>query len=418
MNYNHGGDIYGNKVKLDYSVNINPLGMPEKAKEAAKRGVELCTGYPDWDQRELRESLSKYLDVPERNLLFGNGAADLIYRLMQVIRPEKVLIPAPSFFEYSEAALRSGSEVQKFILYEKDSFCFTDEALEKFINQIENMAAGSAVFLCNPNNPDGGMIPKTMLLCIYEVCENNSIWLIVDECFLPFSSREEEYSMVPEIRKRSKKKDLTERNRNTKKSFSNTAECSMGSESRSQSRIVYNEKSRAKYSGFDAENDIWRNLIVLRAFTKIYGMPGLRLGYLVTENQELISKIRENMSPWEINTPAQMAGVAALSDGEYLRETRQIIKEERKFLIDEILRNGLAEKIYNIESEANFILFRVSQDFTDLKEKLIEKGILIRSCGDFSGLDRRFFRICVRKHDENAELIETWKNMKKQMGES
>lgn len=412
MNYNHGGDIYGNKVKLDYSVNINPLGMPEKAKEAAKRGVELCTGYPDWDQRELRESLSKYLDVPERNLLFGNGAADLIYRIMQVIRPEKVLVPAPSFSEYREAAIRSGSEVQEFFLYEKDSFCFSDEISEKFINQIENMAAGSAVFLCNPNNPDGGMLPKAMLLRIYEVCEKNSIWLIVDECFLPFSSREEEYSMVPEIRKRSKKKDLTERNRNTTKSFSNTAECSMGSELRSQSRIVYNEKNRAKYSGFDAENDIWRNLIVLRAFTKIYGMPGLRLGYLVTENQELISRIRENMSPWEINTPAQMAGVAALSDGNYLMETRRIIKEERKFLIDEILRNGLAEKIYNIESEVNFILFRVSQDGADLKEKLIEKGILIRSCRDFSGLDRRFFRICVRKHEENAELIETWKNMK------
>ena len=418
MNYNHGGDIYGNKVKLDYSVNINPLGMPEKAKEAAKRGVELCTGYPDWDQRELRESLSKYLDVPERNLLFGNGAADLIYRLMQVIRPEKVLVQAPSFSEYNEAAVRSGSEVQEFVLYEKDAFCFTDEATENFIEQIEKMAAGSAVFLCNPNNPDGGMIPKEMLLRIYEVCVKNSIWLIVDECFLPFSSCEEVYSMIPEIRKRSKKRNLTECNRNTTKSFFNTAECSMGSVLKSQSEIVYNEKNRTIDSGFDVENRIGRHLIVLRAFTKIYGMPGLRLGYLVTENQELISKIRENMSPWEINTPAQMAGVAALSDSDYLKETRQIIKEERKFLIDEILRNRLAEKIYNIESESNFILFRVSQDVTDLKEKLLEKGILIRSCGDFSGLDGRFYRICVRRHEENAELIETWKNMKKQMGES
>lgn len=418
MNYNHGGDIYGNKVKLDFSVNINPLGMPEKAKEAAKRGVELCTGYPDWDQRELRESLSKYLDVPERNLLFGNGAADLIYRLMQVIRPEKVLVPAPSFSEYSEAAVRSGSEVQKFVLYEKDSFCFTDEALEKFIDQIEKMAAGSAVFLCNPNNPDGGMIPKEMLYRIYGVCERKGIWLIVDECFLPFSSHEEVYSMIPEIRKRSKKRHLTECNRNTTKAFFNTAECSMGSVLKSQSEIVYNEKNRTIDSGFDVENGIGRHLIILRAFTKIYGMPGLRLGYLVTENQELIKEIRETMTPWEINIPAQMAGVAALSDGDYLKETRQIIKEERKYLIDEILRNRLAEKIYNIESESNFILFRVSQDVTDLKEKLIEKGILIRSCGDFSGLDRRFFRICVRRHEENAELIETWKNMKKQMGES
>ncbi|OON86974.1 hypothetical protein BXO88_05375 [Oribacterium sp. C9] len=409
MEYHHGGDIYEKNIRLDFSININPLGMPYGARDAAIKGVELSTFYPDWNQRELRKAVSEHIGIKGENLLFGNGAADLIYRLMQVIRPEKVMVPAPSFSEYGKAAIMSGSEVQEFFLYERDSFSFNDETLEKFIDQIENMAAGSAVFLCNPNNPDGGMIPKAMLLRIYEVCEKNSIWLIVDECFLPFSSREEEYSMVPEIRKRLKKKDLTERNRNTTKSFSNTAECSMGSELRSQSRIVYNEKSRAKYSGFDAENDIWRNLIVLQAFTKIYGMPGLRLGYLVTENLDLIRSLKETMTPWEINIPAQMAGVAAISDGDYLVETRQIIKVERKYLIDEILRNGLAEKVYNIESEANFILFRVSKDVLDLKEKLIEKGILIRSCRDFSGLDGRFFRICVRRHEENVQLLENWK---------
>ena len=376
MNYNHGGDIYGNKVILDFSVNINPLGMPDSAKEAALRGVELSTGYPDWEQRELRNVLSKYLDVPGEDILFGNGASDLIYRLMMVLKPKEVLVPAPSFSEYRSAAEKAGAKVLDFILKEEDSFRFTDDAVAAFIDRIEHLAAGSAVFLCNPNNPDGSMIPKRMLLRIYEVCEKKSIWLIVDECFLPFSSREEEYSLIPNIRKRA------------------------------------NELTDSSFDDHENENRDDDHLIVLRAFTKIYGMPGLRLGYLVTENPDLIRKIREAMSPWEINTPAQMAGVAALSDGDYLKETRRMIKEERKYLIDEILRNGLAERIYNPDSEANFILFKVSCNSKDLKYKLKEKGILIRDCSDFSGLDGRFFRICVRRHEENAELIETWKNIK------
>ena len=385
MNYNHGGDIYGNKVILDFSVNINPLGMPDSAKEAAIKGVELSTGYPDWDQRELGEALSKYLDVPGEDILFGNGASDLIYRLMMVLKPKEALIPAPSFSEYRSAAEKAGAKVLDFILKEEDSFRFTDDAVAAFIDRIEHLAAGSAVFLCNPNNPDGSIIPKEKLIQICEACEKRSVWLIVDECFLSFCGKENEFNMRRRI-------------------------ADSGPDLR-------NGISNIKPTGFsgikDVESDTTENiethLVVLRAFTKIFGMPGLRLGYIVTENHGLIRAVRETMTPWEINVPAQMAGAAALKDESFIEKTRRTVVQERKYLISEIQKNGLAEKIYNPDSEVNFILFRVSKKDINLKERLLEKGILIRSCEDFVGLDERYFRICVRTHEENIELISEWK---------
>ena len=353
MNYNHGGDIYGNKVNLDFSVNINPLGMPEAAKEAAKRGVDLCIGYPDWDQRELRSSLAQYLDALETNLLFGNGAADIIYRLMQVLKPKKVLVPAPSFSEYRKAAALYGADVEEFFLREEDSFFFTHETEAGFIGSIEELSEGDVVFICNPNNPDGAVINRDMLLRIYDNCEKKKIWLIVDECFLPFFSNEKQYSMI----------------------------------------------------------GTGNHLIILRAFTKIFGMPGLRLGYMVTENHDLLQAVRNTMTPWDINVPAQMAGVAALKDHGFIEKTRITVSRERKYLISEIRKYGLAEKIYSPESEANFILFRVAEESTDLKERFLRKGILIRSCRDYAGLDERYFRICVRTHEENLRLINEWKSL-------
>lgn len=355
MNYYHGGDIYSNNVTLDFSVNINPLGMPETAREAAIKGIQLSDRYPDFEQRELKDALAQYLGVSKEDILFGNGAADLIYRLMMVLKPGKVLVPAPSFSEYRSAAVKAGAEVRDFFLREEESFNFTEEVTEEFIQRIGDLPEGSAVFLCNPNNPDGGLIMKDKLARIHDVCEKNSVWLIVDECFLPFFSEEKRYSMLR--RKRAKEEHVT-------------------------------------------------HLVVLRAFTKIFGMPGLRLGFLVSENHELISKVKETMTPWEINVPAQMAGAAALRDRDFTEKTRQLIKEERSYLVQELRKLHYTEKVYNPDSAANFILMRVGKGAGDLKEKLLEKNILIRSCSDYRGLDERYYRIAVRTHTENVKLIE------------
>lgn len=416
MNYVHGGDVYRRAVDLDYSVNINPLGMPPRACQAAKHGVDQSTAYPDWKVEKLRDAVVSFLNrkfaavassagtnadicVPSDGMRadataavapewisFGNGAADLIYRLMQVLRPQQVVVAAPAFAEYSVAAERVGAQVVPVYLSEADDFSFTPAVEAAFIQAIERAPSGSAVFLCNPNNPDGNVIRAEVLQRIAAVCEAHHSWLLVDECFLPFLRSEIHYSMVPSLR-------------------------------------------------------AFEHLVILRAFTKIYGMPGLRLGYMLTAAQALTDAVRATMTPWEINLPAQLAGVAALEETKFVEKTRALIRAERAFLVQTLPTLPYVEKVYVPVSDANFILFRtaltqpdcpegrvrnselklesdpcVSENRTvytshsvDLKSLLLDRGVLIRACGNYEGLDARYYRICVRTHEENLALIQRWR---------
>ncbi len=437
MNYVHGGDVYRRAVDLDYSVNINPLGMPPRACAAAKHGVDQSTAYPDWKVEKLRDAVVSFLNqkfavvvssaganadigVPSAGMRadatatgastgatvpvpgeietqearvvapewisFGNGAADLIYRLMQVLRPQQVVVAAPAFAEYSVAAERVGAQVVPVYLSEADDFSFTPAVEAAFIQAIERAPSGSAVFLCNPNNPDGNVIRAEVLQRIAAVCEAHHSWLLVDECFLPFLRSEIHYSMVPSLR-------------------------------------------------------AFEHLVILRAFTKIYGMPGLRLGYMLTAAQALTDAVRATMTPWEINLPAQLAGVAALEETKFVEKTRALIRAERAFLVQTLPTLPYVEKVYVPVSDANFILFRtaltqpdcpegrvrnselksesdpcVSENRTvytshsvDLKSLLLDRGVLIRACGNYEGLDARYYRICVRTHEENLALIQRWR---------
>ena len=437
MNYVHGGDVYRRAVDLDYSVNINPLGMPPRACAAAKHGVDQSTAYPDWKVEKLRDAVVSFLNqkfavvvssaganadigVPSAGMRadatatgastgatvpvpgeietqearvvapewisFDNGAADLIYRLMQVLRPQQVVVAAPAFAEYSVAAERVGAQVVPVYLSEADDFSFTPAVEAAFIQAIERAPSGSAVFLCNPNNPDGNVIRAEVLQRIAAVCEAHHSWLLVDECFLPFLRSEIHYSMVPSLR-------------------------------------------------------AFEHLVILRAFTKIYGMPGLRLGYMLTAAQALTDAVRATMTPWEINLPAQLAGVAALEETKFVEKTRALIRAERAFLVQTLPTLPYVEKVYVPVSDANFILFRtaltqpdcpegrvrnselksesdpcVSENRTvytshsvDLKSLLLDRGVLIRACGNYEGLDARYYRICVRTHEENLALIQRWR---------
>ena len=305
---------------------------------------------------------------------------------MQVLRPQQVVVAAPAFAEYSVAAERVGAQVVPVYLSEADDFLFTPAVEAAFIQAIERAPSGSAVFLCNPNNPDGNVIRAEVLQRIAAVCEAHHSWLLVDECFLPFLRSEIHYSMVPSLR-------------------------------------------------------AFEHLVILRAFTKIYGMPGLRLGYMLTAAQALTDAVRATMTPWEINLPAQLAGVAALEETKFVEKTRALIRAERAFLVQTLPTLPYVEKVYVPTSDANFILFRtaltqpdcpegrvrnselksesdpcVSENRTvytshsvDLKSLLLDRGILIRACGNYKGLDARYYRICVRTHEENLELIRRWR---------
>lgn len=327
-NYTHGGDVYRNPIEYDFSINVNPLGMPLASIQAAHEGVVLTGRYPDYKAEQLCHAIAKAKQIPADRIIPGNGAAELLYALGQTI-PGKALTIAPTFTGYAEAVAAGGGE----LTYASDE----QELLAKMDDSIR------LVFLCNPNNPTGTLFTREQILRVLAKAEAMQAYVCVDECFLPFLEEEASYSMLPYLTKHPR-------------------------------------------------------LLVLRAFTKIYCMAGLRLGYLVCGDAELQSRIRAKLQPWNTSIPAQMAGIAALSDTKYLAKTRENLQVERAYLVPRL--RELVTEVY--DGYGNFLLFR---DEPDLKERMLDVGVLIRACGDFEGLDDTYFRIGIRSHSENQEFI-------------
>lgn len=335
--HNHGGEIYERHYRLDYSVNVNCMGTPASVIEAAAKGAALCAQYPDVHCRQLRADLASFLQVEENQIVFGNGAADVIFSAILARRPGKVLVPAPTFAEYEQAAKAVGAEMVYYTLKEEYEFRIDSGFYEALTPDID------MVFLCNPNNPTGHLVEKAELLKILDRCLENDIFLVVDECFNEFLENPKAYSLLDQL-------------------------------------------------------NHYDNLMILKAFTKTYAMAGLRLGYGLCSSEAFVEKMVECNQPWAVSIPAQFAGVAALKETGYVKESMKLLKEERIFLKSKLKQLGF----HVFDSQANYIFFKAAPN---LKQACGERGILIRDCSNYIGLAPGYFRVSVKKHEENLELI-------------
>ncbi len=331
----HGGDVTEKNVIYDFSANLNPLGMPERVIAAASAAVSECIRYPDPECRKLREKLSVYENISSENIVCGNGAADLIFRIVHAFRPEKAVLCIPSFSEYRYALEEVNCQITEYITEASDDFTVNEGILDFLTDDVD------IIFLCTPNNPTGKLISPDLLRKISEKCLEKNIILICDECFMPFAGASDEYSL----------------------------------------RFCLNE-----------------NGIVLKAFTKLYAMPGLRLGYALCGSAETAERIHNSGQFWSVSVPAEEAGVTALDVKDWKEKTVAFITKERKYLTEELRGCGFEV----IDSSANFLLFRARDDLGKL---LLEKGIMIRECTDFRGLGKVYFRTAVRTRKENEILV-------------
>ena len=334
----HGGEVYETPGLLDFSANINPLGTPPAVKKAVEAALPLLSQYPDPYCRELVAAISDYENIPKEQILCGNGAAELIFSLCQALRPKKALLLAPSFSEY-ESALRSvGCRVERWRLPEEQGFALTEDFLEA-LDQFD----GSLLMLCNPNNPTGQVIERGMMERILSACRRKGIFLFVDECFL----------------------DLTE-----------------GGEALTLKGALSGQE----------------NLLLLKAFTKSYGMAGLRLGYCLSGNSQLLERMGRSVQAWNVSLPAQLAGAAAFKEQAFLNRARAIIHAQRPILAAGMERLGLTV----IPSRVNFLLFYSERE---LRGPLLERGIQIRSCANYPGLTEGWYRAAVKLPEENQRLL-------------
>lgn len=342
--HKHGGDIYTYKNCIDFSANINPLGMPERVRKAAEEGLSLCANYPDPLCRKLREAIGKREQVDSSSILCGNGAADLIFSLVLAVKPKRALVMAPSFYEYEQALRTVDCQVCYYYLREEGDFHLREDLLLQITEDTD------MVFLCNPNNPTGVLTERELLLKILRQCEKKDALLVVDECFIEFLEQQERYTIKDEI----------------------------GSSS---------------------------HLFVLRAFTKMYAMAGLRLGYCLCGNLPLLEKMQQNRQPWSVSIPAQMAGIAAVEDAAFAEESRQTIARERQQL-----KTFLQEMGFRVlDGAANYLCFQGAEG---LSEYCRDRGILIRDCSNYEGLCPGWYRVAVKSRADNAKLMEVlggWK---------
>ena len=333
----HGGDIYEEEILLDFSANTNPLGTPKGVLDAVSASLGTLHRYPDPYCRALTKAIAAHEGVPREYILCGNGAAELIYAFAGAVAPRKAAEPAPTFSEYSLAMARNHCPMARYLLDRDRDFCL-DEGIFPFLEREKP----EVLFLCSPNNPTGQLIPPELLDRLAAFCAERGIRVFLDECFLNLT--EEGISMAGRLER-------------------------------------------------------FPNLLILKAFTKSYGMAGLRLGYCLSADRTLLAAMSAAVQPWNVSTPAQAAGIAALNEGEFLRETLDLVARERVWLKKELESRGF----YVCPSRANFLLFRGPES---LYSRLKTRKIAIRNCDNYHGLGPGWYRIAVRLPEENRALMD------------
>lgn len=348
--WQHGGNIYEIQRQqgiapasiLDFSANINPLGFPAGLTEAITGGLSDLVHYPDPDYVDLKGAIAGVQNLRPEWVYPGNGAIELIYMVMEFLKPRRAHVMAPGFVEYERSLRRFGAEVSWIRLLEADDFKLTAEALEPALGHSEE-----PLVLCTPNNPTGALIAPELLERILERAYRAGQPVILDEAFMEF--------VAPD----------------------RAPGCTQ--------RVLQ-----------------YPNLFVLRSMTKCYAVPGLRLGYLVTASPGFAQWVQAYRIPWMVNHLAALAGQSALKDSGHLERTRAYVAVQRERLLKGM---GALQGLKVYPAEANFICFRLVGSKLDLKAALLEKGILIRSCANYIGMDNTYYRVAVRRAEENDLLL-------------
>ena len=389
----HGANIaemaaqYGKRIEevIDFSSNINPF-VSESIEGMLPSLLEAAKNYPDIYYTALREEIATYLNCEKEQVIVGNGATEIMYLLMkslyhlkerdtltqevaissrhqehqndeqhysqevhqkqktiqkqQVARKMTLGIVHPTFSEYERSARLNGIEIMNLYLRREVQFVLDEKYIEEQLSQID------ALFICNPNNPTGNVHDLKRLI---EVMKAQDKWLIVDETFMEFVEAERIYTLVPFVKS-------------------------------------------------------YKKLIVIKAITKFFGLPGLRLGYGVTSHEGLLETMYHYKEPWTVNSFAEHLAGPLLRDKVYQKESKAYFKEERDLMLEAL---EALEGVVVYPTATNFVLLRLEgMTAKAIKEKLFqEDSILIRDASNFKGLDEHFIRVAIKAPKDNQKLI-------------
>lgn len=332
---------------LDFSANINPLGPPRAIREKWSLLFEKVIDYPDPRASSLKDMIAAKEGVRDDRVLLGNGGAELITLIGRMLSQKNVLIIEPAFSEYEEACRANGCNIV-YYQAEEPSWQPLEEELFACLKNMD------AVFLCNPNNPTGVVYSHEFIVRLLDECRLNEVLLIVDEAFHDF--HHEYMPLTPLLGK-------------------------------------------------------YENLIILRSMTKMYAIPGLRLGFALAA-PVTIQRLAKSQPHWSVNALAMEAGVECLKDVSFLEDSAKYIENERKKLFNFFDKYGFAYS----PSQVNFYLLRdpIHEDQYPLFEFLLRKGMVPRHTFNFPGLEGRWLRFAIKGEQDNGRLLEVlleWKEL-------
>jgi threonine-phosphate decarboxylase len=337
----HGGN--SPEGCIDFSTSLNPLGPPNEALRAYHEAARFISSYPSPYPHRIEKRVATWLDVDSATVIASNGSTQLLYLLARVLRLRSPFVVIPTFSEIANSLLAAGATPFPIPLRPEKHFRMN---LPKLLDALA--AESDAVFLGRPNSPTGTLLGLEETAELARECARLNKWCVIDEAFIEFADDPRSVcSLVQSIPK----------------------------------------------------------LIVLRSLTKIFAIPGLRLGYLVAQ-QEIVRRLREAIDPWSVNAVAEHVGLACFEVAEsFIDQTRALIVKERNFLTCEL---GCQVVIKVFDSAANFLMLSISHEKYpgEFGRYLLSKGIAIRDLAALPGCGPGQYRIGVRSRLDNTRLIQ------------
>lgn len=355
----HGGDLDAieriykiprNEI-IDFSGNINPLGIPDSVKKAIRDNAELVCTYPDVSYKKLRTSIGSYTGVDPENIMVGNGSTELISLFIKSVSPKKSVIISPAYSEYQRELKLIDSDVNLFPLMEKDGFKLDIPRLKEELNNNVEL-----LIMCNPNNPTGSFLTLNQIDDLLKYCKEKNVYLMIDETYVEFSDTEKQVSAMPLV-------------------------------------------------------DKYDNLFIIRGTSKFFAVPGLRLGYCACSNKKLMDFVSSKKDPWSVNMLANLAGIVMFEDKAFIEKSHNLIISERNKMIKELSK---LDKIKLYDTQSNFILIKIldnSITSSQVFDILIKDKIVIRDASDFPYLGSEFLRFCILSPEHNDLLLSKLKNI-------
>ncbi|HKT35061.1 MAG TPA: threonine-phosphate decarboxylase CobD [Nitrospira sp.] len=350
----HGGNVYAAAEELgrpigslrDFSASINALGPSPKAIRVLVKAANLIHHYPDPDCTSLKRAVACQWKLSPDQFVVGNGSSELIDLIPRTLSLRSALVVGPTYGEYARAVHRAGGRVSMVFARKEERYRPPlEEVTHKLAAQRSARAGIDSVFICHPNSPTGQPCRLDELAGLLRIANRANVWVIVDESFIDYCGA---LTCVPQLAS-------------------------------------------------------FPRLIILRSFTKFYGLPGLRIGYSLS-SRTVAELLKQSQPPWSVNVLAQRAAHAALCDRDHARRSLAYTLQERSRLVE---RLSSVPDLTVIPSAANFLLLELPGRILarTIAARLRRQGMLIRDCSSIVGCSHRTIRIAVRTKNENDRLL-------------